>query len=181
MGEQLKLSRLRDREIDKHFADKWRISKELPRGLEKLGIDRIWIHRETGRRWSVEYKHDTIAHRTENGFVETVSVVEANKLGWAYTSCAQMLIYYVVEGEYAFVLRMEDVERRVDLWRIQYPEKDTTTVDKSTGESYRTRGVLVPLFVLRAISEKVPPVYSGDEPTPLRPTIPLKRGSGVLR
>lgn len=33
----------------------------------------------------VEYKHDAIAHRTGNIFVETVLVVEANKLGWANT------------------------------------------------------------------------------------------------
>ena len=180
MKDQLEASRIRDEEIDKHFSDKWRISKELPRDHERLGYDRVWIHRETGRRWTVEYKHDTWTHKTGNVFIETESV-EGEKKGWAYTSCARVLVYYVVHGEYAFVVRMDEIERRLDVWETCYPKKSTTTYDKKTGKSYNTVGVCVPVFVFRAISEKVVPIYSGDEPT-ADPAyvIPMSKGSGVL-
>lgn len=182
MKEQLELSRLRDSEIDKHFMDKWRISKEVPRGLERLGVDRVWVHRETGRRWTVEYKHDTIAHRTKRVFIETVSVEEAGVKGWAYTSCARILVYYVVGGEYAFVIRMDEIERRLPVWERCCETKTASTVDKRTGRTYKTHGVCVPLFQFRAAADKVVPVYSGDEPS-AEPgnVIPMVTGSGVLR
>lgn len=185
-SEQLALSRVRDAELDKHFASDWKISRELPRHFERLGIDRVWVHRKSGRRWTVEYKHDTIAHRTRNAFVETVSVEGDNggekKLGWAYTSCAQVLVYYVVGGEYALVLRMSDIENRLPCWEAQYNTRTTTTLDKRTGESYRTSGLLVPILVFRGAASKVVPVYSGDEPTAdSQYRIPTLRGSGVLR
>ena len=116
---QLSLSRVRDKEIDKHFADKWHI-QTVSRDLERAGIDRIWTHRETGRRWSVEYKHDTLAHKTGRVFVETASVVEAGKKGWAYTSCARVVVYYVVAGEYAFVSRMDEIERKLPWWEATF-------------------------------------------------------------
>jgi hypothetical protein len=172
MQDQLALSRMRDCEIDKHLSDDWRISGEVPREMERLGIDRVWIHRKTGRRHTVEYKHDTLAHKTGNAFVETESV-EGKKKGWSYTSCAQVLVYYVVGGEYAFICRMDEVERRLKGWELFYPAKAATTVDKRTGESYRTLGVCVPLPVFRSAASKVVPVYSGDEPT-------LRRDRGVF-
>ncbi len=164
MQEQLRLSRLRDSEIDKHLSDDWRISGEVPREMERLGVDRVWVHRKTGRRHTAEYKHDTLAHKTNRAFVETWSV-ERKKRGWAYTSCAQILVYYVVGGEYAFVCRMEDIERRLPFWEAHYPTKHATTFDRRTGESYRTVGVCVPLPVFRGAASRVVEVYSGDEPT----------------
>ena len=180
MDTQLSQSRVRDSEIDKHFADSWEI-QPVGRLFEKVGIDRIWTHRQSGRRWTVEYKHDTLAHKTGNVFVETVSVDSAEKMGWAYTSGAQILVYYVVEGEYAFVVRMPEIERRLDYWQSFYQHKAATTVDKAANRSYKTWGVLVPLLTFRAISEKVMPVYNGDERAEKENVIPMRQGSGVLR
>lgn len=181
LQEQLELSRLRDSEIDKHFAGKWEISRATSRSVERMGVDRLWTHKESGRRWLVEYKHDTQAHRTGNVFIETWSV-EGKKRGWAYTSCARAIVYYVVGGEYAFVTRMDEIERRLTSWELMHPEKPATTADKRTGETYRTLGVCVPLFLYRGASDCVVPVYSGDEPAAKRENvIPMLRGSGVLK
>lgn len=180
MKDQLEASRLRDAEIDKHFADKWHVSKELPRTHERLGYDRVWVHRESGRRWTVEYKHDTWTHKTGNVFIETESV-EGEKKGWAYTSCARVLVYYVVYGEYAFVVRMDEIERRLDVWEKLYESKTTTTYDKKSGETYNTVGICVPVFVFRSICDAVVPIYSADERQARQEhVIPMRRGSGVL-
>lgn len=177
---QLELSRLRDSEIDKHFSDSWHIQK-VGRDFERAGIDRIWTHKTSGRRWTVEYKHDTLAHKTGNVFVEVESV-EGSARGWAYTSCARVVVYYVVGGEYAFVTRMDEIERKLPWWEATFPKKHATTLNK--GRSYKTHGVLVPLMIYRASADKVCPVFSGDEPT-AEPSeahvIPLRRGSGVLQ
>lgn len=180
MREQLDLSRLRDSEIDKHFSDKWGI-EPVGRLFERIGVDRIWTHKMTGRRWSVEYKHDTLAHKTGNVFVETTSVDTADVKGWAYTSCAQVLVYYVVSGEYAFVIRMAEIERRLAVWEQFYETKSASTLNKGTGKTYKTYGVCVPLLIFRAAADKVVPVYSGDERTAATDNvIPLLVGSGVL-
>jgi hypothetical protein len=76
---------------------------------------------------------------------------------------------------------MEEIERRIDIWTSFYPERSVNTLDKRTGEKYTTKGILYPVGLYRAISDKVVPVYSGDEPTLSNPGIPLKVGSGVLR
>lgn len=171
MNTQLSQSRVRDSEIDKHFADSWQI-EPVGRLFEKVGIDRIWTHKATGRRWSVEYKHDTLAHKTGNIFVETTSVDTADKKGWAYTSTAQLLVYYVVEGEYAFVLRMHEIWRRLPGWEQFYEAKHATTSDEN-GQSYKTWGVLIPIQTFRAASEKVVPVYNGDERASRENVIPM--------
>lgn len=181
LKDQLALSRLRDSEIDKHFSNTWRI-QSVGRDFERVGIDRIWTHKTSGRRWTVEYKHDTLAHKTRRVFVETLSVKEAGKLGWSYTSCARVVVYYVVEGEYAFVTRMDEIEGKLPWWEATFPKKEATTANKRTGERYTTVGVCVPLMIYRASADKVCPVYSGDERT-AKPdnVIPLRRGSGVLQ
>jgi hypothetical protein len=180
MDKQLQQSRIRDAEIDRAFADKWYISKEVPRAIERMGVDRIWIHRETGRRIPVEYKSDERAHKTGNVFVEVESV-EGEKKGWAYTSCARFIIYYVTGGEYAFVTRMDEIERRLTGWELNYPKRPAGwTIDKATGNRYRAVGICVPLMIYRAASECVVPVYSGDGPTVAKDNvIPLRSGSGV--
>lgn len=171
LQEQLELSRQRDHEIDKHVKNVWLVNT-VNRDFERAGVDRIWTHRDSGMRWSVEYKHDTLAHKTGNVFVETVSVDTAGKKGWAYTSTAQLLVYYVVEGEYAFIARMHEIRRRLPGWERFYKAKHATTTDRA-GNAYKTWGVLIPLQTFRAASEKVVPVYNGDERAQRENVIPM--------
>lgn len=181
-AEQYEGSKKRDADIDAAFEPWWEVER-VGRPFERAGLDRIWTHRDTGRRLGVEYKSDTMAHRTKHVFVETVSVAEAGKPGWGYTSCAQLLVYYVVEGQYAFLLRMHELERRLEVWETFKQSRDTSTVDEGSGERYTTRGLLVPLMEFRAAASAVVEVPCATaEGVPSREyTLPTKTGSGVLR
>lgn len=189
-AEQYENSKGYDRHIDAAFEPWWEV-ENVGRLFERAGMDRLWTHRDTGRRMSVEYKSDTMAHRTKHVFVETESVVEAGKRGWAYTSCAQLLVYYVVEGRYAFVARMSEIERKLEGWELAHQIRDVRTRDGNSGNEssdtegscYTTRGILVPLMTFRAAASAVvevsPPEAEG--PPHREHTLPLKVGSGVLR
>jgi len=80
--------------LDQVFAADYEV-RPATRAEQRRGIDRIFTHRQTGRRLTVEYKTDYKAAHTGNAFVETVSVDTAGKAGWAYSSAADYLIYYV--------------------------------------------------------------------------------------
>jgi len=66
--------------LDQVFAADYEI-RPATRAEQRRGIDRIFVHRQTGRRLAVEYKTDYKAAHTGNAFVETVSVDAAGKAG----------------------------------------------------------------------------------------------------
>jgi hypothetical protein len=106
---------------------------------QRRGIDRWFTNRKTGHRFTVEYKSDALAGRTGNAFVETTSDKARQKPGWAYSSAAEYLVYYVLEPEAIYILRLADLRRKLWDWERQYPHKEV----KNT--SWTTEGLLVPL------------------------------------
>lgn len=139
-------SKVYEAELDKHFGQAYEIT-DATRNEERSGIDRFFAHRISGVRYSVEYKTDHVTPRTGNVFVETTSVDTAGKLGWAYTSMAQVLIYYIPEHEYALRADMTTIKRQLPAWTT-YPEAPAWNKSRS-GETYRTLGRLVPLEEFR--------------------------------
>lgn len=127
-----------ERVLDEHFGAKYDIIP-VPMELQKLGIDRIFQDRETGMRWSVEYKTDARAGDTNNLFVETVSVDATGKLGWAYTSCAQVVVVYTPPSHIAHMLSAIGVKAGVKAWERRHGTKS------AQNEGYTTRGVPVPI------------------------------------
>jgi hypothetical protein len=125
--------------IDALFAVDWEISP-VSREQQRQGIDRVFTSRKTGRQHSVEYKTDWTAGRTDNVFVETVSVDSEDKPGWAYASRAEWLFYYIPGKNLLCVTDFVALREQLPRWIAEYPPAPPIP-----NEGYNTLGILVPL------------------------------------
>lgn len=124
--------------LDGFFAARFWI-RSATMDEQREGIDRQFTNRTTGQVFMVEYKTDRVAQHTNNAFVETVSVDKAAKPGWAYSSRAMFLIYYVPGLEVIYVLRLTKIRQQLARWKRQYPKRVIPNRD------YNTEGLIVPL------------------------------------
>ena len=115
---------------------------------QRRGIDR-WLVNSAGKRISLEYKTDVTAGRTGNAFVETISVSTADKPGWAVSSQATWLIYYIPDPEAVYIIKFARIRQHLARWREQYPSRDIPNV------GYVTTGLLVPLREFEQIAARV--------------------------
>lgn len=134
--------------LDKHFGNWFDITPATD-AEQRKGIDRHYHLRLDGRRFTVEYKCDRLAHKTGNVFIETVSVDRAHRSGWGYTCTADWLLYYVPYSELIYMLRMRDVTKSLPGWERQYTHKAVQNA------SYQTHGVLVPLVEFEKLAFQV--------------------------
>ena len=134
--------------LDQVFAADYKI-RPATRAEQRRGIDRIFTHRKTGRRLAVEYKTDYKAAHTGNAFVETISVDTVGKAGWAYSSAADYMIYYVPGDEVIYVIALAVLRRELSRWVREYPLR------AAQNEGYATHGVLVPLDEFEQHAEAV--------------------------
>jgi len=132
--------------LDAYFAQ-WYTIRHATRSEQRRGIDRIFVR--PGGMFKVEYKADRKAGETGNAFVETISVDTANKRGWAYTSQADYLLYYVPGPETVYVIRFAKLRLQMAFWVQQHPAR------KIPNRGYHTHGLLVPLDEFEHIAEKV--------------------------
>lgn len=116
---------------------------------QRQGIDRHFVNRTTGAKLTVEYKTDTRAARTNNAFIETVSVDRVGKSGWAYTSQADWLAYFVPGQELVYLIHFSDLRQRLPKWATRYP------VREALNAGYKTLGLLVPLVELKRCARAV--------------------------
>ena len=86
----------------------------------------------------MEYKGDRTAVASGNAFIELTSVDKDGKPGWAYTSQARYLFYYL-PGLILYVLTFEKLHNRLSAWIARYPQRSIPN------RNYHTIGVLVPL------------------------------------
>ena len=90
--------------LDRFFSTWFQIQPATPEE-QRQGIDRWFSDRRRPRTLAVEYKTDHTAARTGNAFIETISVDSEQKAGWAFTSQADLLLYYVPGRDQVYVLR----------------------------------------------------------------------------
>ena len=93
---------------------------QVGRDDQRRGIDRVWFDPVDGRTWTVEYKADSMAGRTGNAFIETISVDTDGRPGWAYTSRATLLVYLVTEPQTIYVISMARLRRQLPRWSAAY-------------------------------------------------------------
>lgn len=146
--EQLVRGETGEKQLDEYFSDYCEI-KQSKRQEQRQGIDRYFTDRKTGKRFSVEYKTDFIAHKTGNAFIETVSVDSAGKWGWSYSSKADYLFYFVVEDLLVYIVKMDTVRDQIPRWAKSYRKT------YAQNDGYRTHGILVPLPEFEKYSEQV--------------------------
>lgn len=133
--------------LDTLWDSRWQIVK-AQRDDQRRGIDR-WLVNSAGKRISLEYKTDVTAGRTGNAFVETISVSTADKPGWAVSSQATWLIYYIPDPEAVYIIKFARIRQHLARWREQYPSRDIPNV------GYVTTGLLVPLREFEQIAARV--------------------------
>lgn len=134
--------------LDEYFNGRFEI-QIVDRGGQRCGIDRVFKCRETGKTETVEYKTDSKARYTHNAFIETVSVDTSKTPGWAYTTKADKVFYYIPGDELVYVLDPLVLRRLLPRWQKQYP------IRAAKNETYKTFGVCVPLAELEACAIEV--------------------------
>lgn len=128
---------------------RWYNIQPATAGQQRQGIDRWYTRISDQETFPVEYKTDHTAGRTGNAFVETISVDTTQKPGWAYSSQATYLIYFVPNPETIYVLRMADIRAQITDWVKQYPARQIPN------RGYHTVGILVPLDEFERIAVAV--------------------------
>lgn len=132
--------------LDDFFKEKF-VIEEVDLQVQKMGIDRVFTHRKDDTVCTVEYKTDHREGDTGNCFIETWSNKQAKKRGWAYTSQAQWLYYFLPSSNEVCVIEMLQVKMLVNEWIRKY--KVTQCVNKSGEGFYNTSGVLVPSSIFK--------------------------------
>jgi hypothetical protein len=133
--------------LDKAFSSEY-VLEPATRDEQRQGIDRIFYSADGGQI-SVEYKADLKAARTGNAFIETFSVDTKNIKGWAYTSKADVLAYYIPALGLCHLIDFVDLRSCLKDWRTKYR---TIRTSPELNEGYRTHGLLVPLTELVNLS-----------------------------
>lgn len=142
--------------LDRHFSKRYDIDP-VDGKQQRQGIDRIWTHKGDGREYTVEYKTDSRTAETGNVFIETMSVDTEEKLGWAYTSKAQLLVYYVPQCETAYtgtayIVEMTKIKKLLPKWSKAYKDRVVSVPNgDENGVNYHTWGILVPLAVFESL------------------------------
>lgn len=126
--------------LDEFFRQRGHAVRPASREEQRQGIDRF-IVTPAGREMKVEYKTDHVAARTGNAFVETVSVDTAGKMGWALTSQADYLVYFIPD-RMIVVLPLRSLRWALPGWMREYPARS------AANNGYLTHGLLVPLGAL---------------------------------
>jgi hypothetical protein len=131
------------------FCGRWFTIRAATREEQRRGIDRIFTRKKSSETHTVEYKADTTASRTGNAFVETISVDTANKPGWAYTSEADWLLYYLPEDGLIYFFEFSVFRKHLPRWAKQFPTRAIPN------KGYKTHGLLVPLDEFEQHATKV--------------------------
>lgn len=137
--EQLRMGHEHELALDAYFSQIWQVDL-VPMEDQYKGIDRLYKWQD-GRTMTVEYKADEASARTGNFFIEIMSQVEHERLGWGYISRSQVLIIYSPDRGVAWSASMLEVRKLVKSWEERFPLRDVPN------KSWTTRGVCVPIEV----------------------------------
>jgi hypothetical protein len=154
MFEQLAKGELAEAHIDRFYAGIFHTTPAT-RAEQRTGIDRHYTHKETGKSHTIEIKTDWTATRTGNAFIETTSVDTMDIPGWAYSSQAEWLFYYLPDQNELCVITFAALRQQLPDWIDEYPER------VARNATYHTKGILVPLAVFKihcAIIRELPPL-----------------------
>lgn len=149
MSYQLQKGEAAEAQLDCHFATRFQIT-QATRAQQRQGIDRVFTKHATGDSYTIEYKTDWTAGRTGNAFVETVSVDTEEIPGWAYTSQAEWLAYFVPDRSTVYLLQFTQLRQQLPHWlgicKVAPPIPN---------QGYNTLGILVPLAEFAQIADKI--------------------------
>lgn len=141
-GEQFRVGAIGAQMLDGYFSKLYRL---LPATMqeEENGIDRVGF-KDDGSQVLIEYKTDVKADFTGRAFIEVVAYAHdrGQRDGWAQTSQADIIVYFLPFSNRLFLLRPRRLRARMALYEAQYERMHV----KNPG--WTTTGLLVPLEVL---------------------------------
>ena len=145
--EQLKLGQDCEKEIYNYLrATGWKI-KVADRDNQRKGIDCFVSSKD--KHYAIEIKSDKKASKTGNAFFETISVDNKNIKGWAYTSQADYIFYYLPNDELIYIISPLWVKKNIKRLETVYPKRIIPN------KGYNTVGVLVPLYILEQYAKVI--------------------------
>lgn len=147
-GPSLERGQKFEEKLDEYFSKEFQIFK-VDMNLQRLGVDRIFVRYSDGARFTMEYKTDERTADTNNVFIETVSVDTEKKPGWAFTSVAQLIVYFIPQWHKIYLANTMVIRKRLAKWRGLYKEKP------AQNDGYLTMGLCVPVDVFGAICKIV--------------------------
>ena len=111
--------------------------------LEAITIFFTILHEQRESDWK--------AAVSSNMFLETVSVDTYDIPGWAYTSIAQYLLYFIPPANIFYMLPMAEIKRKLSDWLVG------RNPIRVRNREYSAYGVLLPLPIIRqeCIYEKI--------------------------
>ena len=133
--------------LDSYFS-RWYVIMPATPMQQRQGIDRHFTRKDTGASHTVEYKTDHTASATGNAFVELISVDCRFVVGWAYSSCADYLIYLVPDMA-IYVVRFQQLRLQLPFWTRQYEMRSVQN------KGYQAKGLVVPLGELNKLAQQV--------------------------
>lgn len=137
--QQLARGEAGERTLDAYFGQRYQIRKATM-AEQRRGIDRFFINPANGQQWSLDYKTDTRAAQTGNVFIETKTYPDREQSGWAYTSEAGWLFYYLPDAFVVYAVSFSYLRTKVlPLWLARYP------VRSAKNKTYTTYGLIVPV------------------------------------
>ena len=131
--------------LDEKFQKFYHISD----GIQKDGIDRVFVDRDSGITYTVEYKSDIAASNTKNAFIETISVDTYGKLGWALTTKSQIIVYYIVKLDIIYQISTVAIKVMLPKWIKIYKKASVSN------KNYKSYGIPVPLSELKKYHRKI--------------------------
>lgn len=146
-NEQKQAGEESERYLDDLFSRWYSIRPATPM-QQRQGIDRIFTRKDNGESTTIEYKTDYAAANTGNAFMELISVDCRFVVGWAYSSCADYLLYYV-PGDKVYAVRFSQLRLQLALWTRKYEMRSVQNA------GYRARGLLIPLPDFEKIAQQV--------------------------
>lgn len=149
LDEQLAQGEGAEARLDHHFQDRFLI-QPATRAQQRGGIDRLFTHRQTGISYTIEYKTDWTAGHTGNAFIETVSVDTEQIPGWAYTSQAEWLVYFVPIRLALYLIAFSDLRAQLPHWLLS-----CRAAPPIPNQGYCTHGILVPLSQLARCASRI--------------------------
>ena len=142
--EQLKEGQKHEEFLDSIFA-KYVIVQKVGMELQHKGIDRVF--KIGDKQIHVEYKADRRATITGNAFIETISVSKTGHEGWAYTSQADWILYFLPQEMKVYTIPRKEMQKRLSDWNNTY------RVGLAKNKDYYSQGILVPLAEIATFSK----------------------------
>ena len=140
-------------ELDTHYISRG-VEVRTASLAEDIGGKDRWFAYD-GMRYSVQYKMDFEAARTDRAFIELVHTGNYHAIGWAYKCQADWLLIYVQGPRRAYWFKPEYIRDRVGFSGNSWVWEYRQNIRPARNVDYWTLGICVPIDVIEESASSV--------------------------